>query len=42
VIISGGMLSTFGRFAPFMIVGGAAATVGARLIYTLDMGSPAS
>ena len=43
IIISGGGLRTvFGRFTPFLISGAIITSIGARLFYTLDMGSPSS
>ena len=41
-IISGGLISTFGHYVPMMIAGSALATIGAGLIYTLDVGTPSS
>lgn len=34
-IISGGMISTFGHFVPFMIIGSVLATIGSGLLFTL-------
>ena len=41
-ILSGGMITIFGHFVPWMIVGAAIATLGAGLIFTLKIGSPSS
>jgi hypothetical protein len=41
-ILSGGMITVFGQFVPWMIVGSAIATLGAGLILTLKIGSPSS
>ena len=41
-IISGGLISTFGHYVPLMIAGSAITTIGAGLIYTLDIGTPSS
>jgi len=38
----GGLITLFGFFAPFMIVGSCLAAVGCGLIYTLDPQSPTS
>jgi hypothetical protein len=40
--MSGGLLSTFGRFAPFLILGAVITSIGGGLLYTLDVGSPSS
>jgi MFS transporter, DHA2 family, glioxin efflux transporter len=40
--LAGGLLSTIGRFAPFLIIGGIISTIGAGLIYMLDIGSSSS
>ena len=42
VIASGGLLTFTGYAPPFLIAGAAISTVGAGLIYTLDIGSPTS
>ena len=39
IIFSGGMLTAFGRFAPFLIFGAMISAVGAGLLYSLDVGS---
>lgn len=41
-IISGGLISAYGIYVPFLLSGGAIATIGAGLLYTLDIGSPSS
>jgi uncharacterized membrane protein YidH (DUF202 family) len=41
-IISGGLITTFGHFVPFMIAGSMLATLGAGLVYTLDTTSSSS
>lgn len=41
-IVSGGYITAQGHFVPLMIGSGAVATVGAGLIYTLDIHSPSS
>jgi hypothetical protein len=41
-VVAGGLLSTFGFFAPLFIVGGIFSTIGCGLIYTLDLASPSS
>lgn len=38
-IVSGGLISKFGIYVPFLLVGSALATVGAGLLYTLDIGT---
>ncbi|KAI9871644.1 MAG: hypothetical protein M1830_002659 [Pleopsidium flavum] len=38
-VVAGGLISTFGHFVPFLIVGSAIATIGSGLIFTLDIGS---
>ncbi|KAE8448022.1 hypothetical protein EG329_009945 [Mollisiaceae sp. DMI_Dod_QoI] len=42
IIISGGLLTAFGHFAPFLVLGAAITCVGGGLLYTLDIGSPSS
>ncbi|TVY73227.1 MFS gliotoxin efflux transporter gliA [Lachnellula suecica] len=42
IILCGGLLTAFGRFAPFLICGAVITTVGSGLLYTLDVGSPSS
>ncbi len=39
MIVSGGAISTNGIYVPYLILGGAVATVAAGLIFTLDIGS---
>jgi hypothetical protein len=41
-IISGGLISMYGHFVPFLILGSSLATVGAGLIYTLSTTSSSS
>ncbi|KAL9063993.1 MAG: hypothetical protein Q9161_009151 [Pseudevernia consocians] len=41
-ILSGGLITVYGVYVPFLFAGGAIATIGAGLIYTLDIGSPSS
>ncbi|KZT52970.1 MFS multidrug transporter-like protein [Calocera cornea HHB12733] len=41
-ILSGNLISAFGHFVPLLILGAVLATVGSGLIYTLDIGTPAS
>ena len=41
-IISGGLISAYGHFVPFMIFGSILATIGAGLLYTLDTTSSSS
>ena len=38
-IISGGLISATGQFAPFLILGGVITSIGSGLLYTLDIGS---
>lgn len=38
-IISGGMITAFGYFTPFVVLGSCLATVGCGLIYTFDQNS---
>jgi MFS family permease len=40
VILSGGLVSKTGLATPFMVVGATLATIGAGLLYTLDIGTP--
>lgn len=42
IIISGGSLTAFGLFAPFLLSGAVISAIGAGLLYTLDIGSPSS
>lgn len=41
-ILSGGLISTFGHYVPFLMLGGILTTVGAGLIYILQIGSKSS
>jgi MFS family permease len=41
-ITSGALISTFGHYVPILLAGGTMATIGAGLIFTLDVGSPSS
>ena len=41
-VISGGLISKFGIYVPFMLVGSTLATIGGGLIYTLDLGTSSS
>jgi len=41
-IVSGGLITVYGHYAPLMLTGGVLATIGTGLIYTLDIGSPSS
>ena len=41
-ILSGGLISKYGVYVPFLLVGSSIATIGAGLLYTLDIGSPSS
>ncbi|KAL8682709.1 MAG: hypothetical protein Q9186_001305 [Xanthomendoza sp. 1 TL-2023] len=41
-ILSGALISIFGHYVPIMIISSVLGTVGAGLIYTLGVGSPAS
>ena len=41
-IVSGGLISAYGVYVPFLLAGGSIATIGAGLLYTLDIGSPSS
>lgn len=41
-VLSGGLISTFGHYVPFLLIGGILSTVGAGLIYTLQVGSKSS
>ncbi|KAI9841202.1 MAG: hypothetical protein M1837_000929 [Sclerophora amabilis] len=41
-VIAGGLISTFGLFAPFLIIGALLTTIGAGLIYTLNIDSTPS
>ena len=41
-ILSGGLISAYGIYVPFLVAGSAIATIGTGLLYTLDIGSPSS
>ena len=41
-IISGGLISAYGHFVPFLIIGSAMGTIGAGLLYTLSTTSSSS
>ncbi|EJU00964.1 MFS general substrate transporter [Dacryopinax primogenitus] len=41
-IISGNLISLWGHFVPLLILGSVLATIGAGLIYTLDIGTPSA
>ena len=41
-ILSGGLITAYGVYVPFLLAGSAIATIGAGLLYTLDIGSPSS
>lgn len=41
-IVTGGLITMYGVYVPFLFAGGAITTVGAGLIYTLDIDSPSS
>jgi hypothetical protein len=41
-IVSGGLITAYGHYVPFMIAGGVLSTIGAGLIFTLDVNSPSS
>ena len=41
-VLSGALISVYGVYVPFLLAGGAITTIGAGLLYTLDVGSPAS
>ncbi|CAF9939967.1 MAG: hypothetical protein HETSPECPRED_002117 [Heterodermia speciosa] len=41
-VFSGAIISKVGHYVPFLLVGSAIATVGAGLLYTLDIGTPSS
>lgn len=42
IIVSGGLLTLYGRFAPFLLAGGILTSIGAGLLYTLSLTSPSS
>lgn len=39
-VLSGGLITVFGRYKPIIFWGSVLATVGAGVIYTLDVGTP--
>ena len=41
-VLSGGMISAFGYYVPWLYAGSVFATIGNGLIYTLDIGTPSS
>ena len=41
-VLSGGLISVFGHYVPFLLAGGILTTVGTGLIYTLQIGSTSS
>lgn len=41
-VLSGGLISTYGIYVPFLLAGSVLATIGSGLIYTLDIGSPSA
>lgn len=41
-ILSGGLITTFGIYVPFLLAGSVLTTIGAGLLYTLDIGTPSS
>lgn len=41
-ILSGGLITAYGVYVPFLLAGSAIATIGAGLLYTLNIGSPSS
>ena len=41
-IVSGAFITMYGHYVPLMLAGGVLATIGAGLIFTLDIGSPSS
>lgn len=41
-VVSGGLITKYGFYVPFLLAGSSLATIGAGLIYTLDIGSPSS
>jgi MFS family permease len=41
-ILSGGLVTAFGRYKPLMLLSSISATIGAGLIYTLDVGTPSA
>ena len=41
-ILSGGLITIYGVYVPFLFGGAAITTIGTGLLYTLDIGSPSS
>ncbi len=41
-VVSGGLISAFGIYVPWLFAGSIISTVGIGLIYTLDIGTPSS
>lgn len=41
-VVSGGLITVYGVYVPFLLAGGSIATIAAGLLYTLDIGSPSS
>jgi MFS transporter, DHA2 family, glioxin efflux transporter len=41
-IVSGVLITVYGHYVPLMLIGGVLSTIGAGLIFTLDIGSPSS
>lgn len=41
-ILSGGIITATGHFAPFMVIAGVIATIGSGFIYTLDIDTPSA
>lgn len=41
-VISGGLISAYGIYVPFLLIGSIITTIGTGLIYTLDIGSSSS
>ena len=39
-MVSGGLITAYGHYVPFLFAGAIVATIGTGLIYTLDIGSP--
>lgn len=39
-MLSGGLITVYGHYVPFLFAGAILATIGTGLIYTLDIGSP--
>ena len=41
-VVSGGLITVYGVYVPFLLAGSAITTIGTGLLYTLDIGSPSS